>query len=286
MKVSIALCTFNGEQYISDQLNSILNQSYPADEIIVCDDGSTDGTIRILEVFNSKFPRKIAIYRNSVNKGTIRNFERAISLSTGELIFLSDQDDIWYPDKIKKMVSFFSEKSSTLLLFSNGDLIDQNGVATGSTLWDAWDFTEEIRENWRNNKLAFYDLLKIHNKVTGATIAFKRKLKKQILPIRVPANYWHDQWLALHAAALNGLSFIEEPLIQYRMHPNQQIGLPESSLPLTNLSTFSEAVSVEEFNSLIEKRYAKLFKKETRLSVLRKKYFKPYQILKLFLFKK
>jgi glycosyltransferase involved in cell wall biosynthesis len=100
MKVSIALCTYNGEQYICNQLNSILNQSFPVNEIIVCDDASTDATIQILEDYKARFPGVITIYKNSINKGTIRNFENAITLTRGEIIFLSDQDDIWNVNNI------------------------------------------------------------------------------------------------------------------------------------------------------------------------------------------
>jgi glycosyltransferase involved in cell wall biosynthesis len=266
-KISVAMCTCNGEKYLNEQLHSILNQSYKPDELIICDDCSTDNTIRIIKSYSAEYPGSISVHLNEKNLGAIKNFEKAISLTTGDFIFLSDQDDIWYPDKIKKIIPLLN-KSNILLIFSNGDLIDEKGTEIGSTLWEKWNFTEDIRENWRNNKLAFHDLLRIHNKVTGATVAFKKKLKKYIIPVNVPHNYWHDQWFALHAAALNGLSFTEEPLIKYRIHTNQQIGLPESNQPINNASTFNESVSIEEFYSFIEKKYNRLFNKNSSYSVI------------------
>ena len=266
-KISVAMCTCNGEKYLNEQLHSILNQSSKPGELIICDDCSTDNTIQIIESYSAKYPKNISVHLNEKNLGVIKNFEKAILLTTGDFIFLSDQDDIWYPDKIKKMISLLNENSNILLVFSNGDLIDETGESIGSTLWGKWNFTEEIRENWKNNKLAFHDLFKIHNKVTGATIAFKKKLKKHLIPIKVPLDYWHDQWFALHAAALNGLYFTEESLIKYRVHTKQQVGLPESNQLINNESTFNGSVSIEEFHCFIEKKYSRLFDKNSSYPV-------------------
>jgi len=259
--ISIALCTCNGEKYIEQQLNSILEQTIKPDEIVVCDDGSTDKTIDILSSLSKKNPGLFKIVVNNENVGTIRNFEKAISATTGDYIFLSDQDDIWYSDKIEKMMFVFIKHPKVLLIFSNGDLIDENGADLGSTLWAKWNFGNEVRERWKNNKLAFKDLLAGDNKVTGATVAFKNGLKNKSLPINVPIGYWHDAWLSLHAAANNGLYYIEESLIQYRIHSNQQIGLPESNRPSNDKVNFCKVVTYEEFYSQIRRNYPKKFKK-------------------------
>jgi len=253
MRISIALCTYNGEKYIREQLISLLNQTILPDEIIVCDDNSTDDTVSIINTFSNE--NQFNIFVNTKNIGTIKNFEKAISLTTGDIIFLSDQDDIWYPDKIEKMINAFDNNLGNLLVFSNGDLIDGNGVLIGSTLWDKWDFNLEIRKNWKNNELAFNDLFKNNNKVTGATVAFCKELKNNILPINIPFEYWHDVWIALHASGLNGLHFIEESLIQYRIHSNQQIGIPESNNILDNSHNFRDSISYEEFYNLIFEKY-------------------------------
>jgi glycosyltransferase involved in cell wall biosynthesis len=259
MKISVALCTFNGEQYLDQQLKSIVTQTLSIDEIIICDDNSIDNTSKILNIYKDKYPQLIFLYYNKVTIGTIKNFEQAISLTTGDIVFTADQDDIWYPDKIKKMISTFNEHANTLLLFSNGDLIDENGIGIGLTLWDKWSFTADMRKKWVNNKLAFKDLLKNNNRVTGATVTFKKELKKHILPIQVPIGYWHDAWFALNASALNGLFFIEESLIQYRIHSSQQVGIPESIRRPNNVSNFNDSISFDNFYRLIGNRYPELF---------------------------
>jgi glycosyltransferase involved in cell wall biosynthesis len=104
MKTSVAICTFNGEKYIKAQLESILNQTLAIDEIIICDDGSNDKTIAIIELIQIENPNKISLYKNKVNLGSTKNFEKAISICTGYYIFLSDQDDIWKENKVEKVI--------------------------------------------------------------------------------------------------------------------------------------------------------------------------------------
>jgi len=271
LKISVALCSFNGEAFIAEQLNSILDQTLEPDEIIICDDASTDATLEIVEDFKVRFPDMIQLHTRNQNCGTIKNFERAISLTTGDIIFLSDQDDIWYPGKIEKMISVLNDRSNILLLFSNGNLIDDDGVRIGSSLWDKWNFQADMRKRWKNNRSAFSDLVNNNNKVTGATVAFKKELKEHVLPIRVPDGYWHDAWLSLHAAALNGLYFIEEPLIQYRVHSNQQIGLPESKRFPENTSGLDGCVSYDEYYKSLNERYPKLFREKKPVIFIFKK---------------
>ena len=99
MKASIALATYNGERYLQEQLNSFLHQTRLPDEIIACDDCSTDRTMDILESFAISALFAVYIYRNAINLGYTKNFERAISLCSGDVIFLSDQDDVWFPKR-------------------------------------------------------------------------------------------------------------------------------------------------------------------------------------------
>lgn len=259
MKISAVICTYNGEKYFEEQIISIINQSIKPNEIILCDDCSSDNTKVLLKKYADLFSDFLTVYYNEKQLGTIKNFEKAISLTTGNIIFLSDQDDIWYPDRLEKSLSVFNDQPNVLLLFSNGDLINENGNRTGSTLWDKWGFTPAIREKWRNNKLAFEDLCRNYNKVTGATIAFKKELIKHIIPIQVPYNYWHDAWFALHASALNGLYFIEESLIQYRIHSDQQIGLSINYKPSDNNLDFGQSVSYNEFLRYLKNKYPDLF---------------------------
>jgi glycosyltransferase involved in cell wall biosynthesis len=254
MKTSVAVCTFNGEKYISQQLDSILNQTIIPDEIIICDDCSTDQTTYIIQkyILNNK---TIKLYINNNNIGTIKNFEKAISLCNGELIFLSDQDDIWYPNKVEKYLYFFNNNKKCLLLFTNGDLIDEYGNNMGTTLFNEFYFPPSIQNKWKNNINAIKYLINNNNKVTGATICIKNQLVTNVLPILVYKGMWHDTWLALHAAKDNGLFFLNDSLIQYRIHNKQQVGIN------TNNNSFQNGtVSKLEYSFYLRNNFRKYYK--------------------------
>lgn len=123
--ISVCMATYNGEKYIHEQMSSILPQLCDLDEIIVCDDASVDKTVAILESFCDN---RIKLFRNSSNLGHVKNFEKAISLANGEYIFLSDQDDIWEPNKIKKTIDVFERRSNISLIYHNLHLIDESGI--------------------------------------------------------------------------------------------------------------------------------------------------------------
>lgn len=225
MNISVALCTYNGEQFLREQLNSILNQTQKVNEIIIVDDASRDSTKDIIKQYQKQFPEIIKFYENEKSLGTIKNFEKSISLTTGDFIFLSDQDDVWFENKVEKMLYFIERNPKCKLLFSDGALIDEKGTFLHSTLWEKWGFDIETRSVWRENKNAFKNLLVNDNKITGATLCFHKELKEVVIPIQIPQGYWHDLWLGLHASAREGLFFIEECLIHYRIHQQQQVGI-------------------------------------------------------------
>lgn len=221
MKLSVALCTYNGEKYIKEQLESILKQTVPIDEIIICDDASTDKTIEVIKLVQIDFPNKISLYINEVNLGTNKNFEKAIILCSGDYIFLSDQDDIWKKNKTEKVMKIFIQNQSLEGVFSNADLIDSKNNSNKNTLWDSVFFIE--------NKLqAPIDLFSLmsykKNMVTGATLCFKKEVKSLILPIPNLKNYYHDEWIAIILASRKKLEYTTDNLIFYRLHAEQQIG--------------------------------------------------------------
>ena len=117
MKLSVALCTFNGEIFLKEQLDSILNQSINIDEIIVCDDQSTDNTKQILESYKKDNPDLFKIYYNEKNLRSNKNFEKAIKLTSGDYIFLSDQDDIWKENKVEETLAVFKKKQRSTWSF-------------------------------------------------------------------------------------------------------------------------------------------------------------------------
>lgn len=260
MTLSVALCTFNGENFLSEQLESILLQSLSINEIIICDDCSVDNTIGIVESYRHKYPDVIHLYKNKQSLGTIKNFEKAIALTTGELIFLSDQDDIWHKDKVEIMVNFFNENNNCKLLFTNGDLINENGASLNATLWEKWGFSIEMQNKWKNNKNAFQDLIVNNNKITGATVCIHSSLKKYILPIEIPYGYWHDCWFGLQAAANGGLMFLENNLIKYRVHKNQQIGTSSNVIDTITINANKQFITKEACFKKVIKMYPALRK--------------------------
>ena len=257
MFLSVDLCTYNGASFLEKQLNSILEQTLQVNEIVVCDDGSSDNTLAILTTYEKKFPNLIKLYTNDIALGTLKNFEKAIALTKGELIFLSDQDDIWHKDKVAIMSSFFQENNNCKLLFTDGLLIDDNGVSLNASLWEKWGFDTNIRNSWRNNENAFKDLIINHNKITGATVCFHSSLKATVLPITIPYGYWHDVWLGLHAAGQQGLMFIEQPLISYRIHDKQQIGITVDIESEIRIKSNKNAINKEFFYRKMAKVYPK-----------------------------
>lgn len=270
MRTSVALCTYNGEKYIRMQLDSILGQTVAVDEIVICDDISTDGTFEILREYQCRHPETIRLYQNEHSLYTVKNFEKAITASSGDWIFLCDQDDIWKPEKVEIMLNFVSENPTVLLLFTDGTLIDENTESLHETLWQKWGFGSTEKERWTVNRGAFNDLLYNKNYVTGATAMISKKLLKHALPFEMPENYYHDSWLAVNAAAKNGLSFIDKELINYRIHKDQQVGISTEKKKNANTGT-RHLISIDVYVKKLQDRY---FKPSIFKQILKKFFFK------------
>ncbi len=221
--VSVALCTYNGEKYITKQIKSILEQSTSVDEIVICDDGSTDNTISIIEDIKQSSPTNIIIHRNKNNLGVCANFEFAISLCKGDIIFLSDQDDIWNPDKVKTIVSWFDTHPQKSVVFTDATLITENdNEFSNKSLWDCIGFNKKMRRYFDNGlSLESFFI----NKATGATMAIRKKMSFHFSQYCNNDNVLHDYCIALKALDNDGLGYIDKPLIRYRLHGNQQAGI-------------------------------------------------------------
>ena len=223
--ISVALCTYNGELYILEQIQSILNQTVLPNEIIICDDVSTDLTLELLLKASASSPIPIYIYKNEHNLGSTKNFEKAINLCKGDIIFLADQDDLWQKNKVKIIIDYFLNNPSIQAVFSNGDIIDECGNNLGFTLWDA--FGLNAHKQAMINKGKALEVLLNYNVVTGATMAFRSDYMKLIFPL---PNLWvHDGWIALLLSAVGEIKCINKPLIKYRQHDRQQIGAEKPS---------------------------------------------------------
>jgi glycosyltransferase involved in cell wall biosynthesis len=267
MKLSVALCTFNGEKFIEQQINSILNQSIKVDEIVVCDDQSTDKTVEILKKLQSE-NSAIVIVENEINLRSTKNFQKAISLCTGDFIFLSDQDDVWNEQKVEKTLAVFKENPLAEGVFSNANLIDENNaVFTNKTIWDSVFFLEKELKK----PLNFFDIIaKNGNVVTGATLCIKKEVKSFIVPFS--EENLHDEWIATLLALRETLFYSKENLISYRIHNSQQVGM--KNLDKIEKKTHKKRIilGLEQPKKFSDYRYLlkKMFLKEKGLINLRK----------------
>ncbi len=223
MRLSVALCTYNGGQYIREQIESILRQSMPVDEIVVCDDGSTDNTLQIIESFRSETPTKIRIYRNETNLGVCANFQKAVNLCYGDIIFLSDQDDIWYPNKVEIILQWFRENPSKKVVFSNAHLFSTSEADNEiDTLFNRIGFGPKYQ--------AYFDAgceLPVFycNHATGAAMAIRGKMD---FAAYCTPQILHDEVISLLAIQSHSLGYLPQALIRYRMHDSQEMSIPQN----------------------------------------------------------
>ncbi|RRA47456.1 glycosyltransferase family 2 protein [Acidipila sp. EB88] len=219
LRISVAMCTYNGERYLPQQLASILAQSRMPDELVVCDDRSQDQTLRLLEEFARHAPFSVRVVVNEGNLGSTRNFEQCILLCTGDLIALSDQDDVWHRDRLAVSEQKLITSSEAGLVFSDATLIDEEGRTLPAKLWESIGFAESSRRALHEKD---YTLCLRTRFVTGATAMFRTSLRDQCLP--VGRGWIHDEWIAAATPLFAEIEEINAPLICYRKHAAQQIG--------------------------------------------------------------
>ncbi|MEP6480450.1 MAG: glycosyltransferase family 2 protein [Rhodoglobus sp.] len=229
-RVSVALCTHNGARFVVEQVRSILEQSEPPSQVVISDDASTDDTVALVEgLWASLTPDRapeLLILRNAVALGVTRNFQQAAEACTGDLVALCDQDDIWRPERLERMVDVFETSPDLGLLFTDARLIDATGTDLGLSLFDALEVRDADLEEIRRGD-AFGVLLR-RNLVTGATVVFRRTLLDSASPFD-PA-WVHDEWLAILAAAVSRVDWLHDSLIGYRQHGGNQIGVAAPNL--------------------------------------------------------
>lgn len=201
VSVSVVIATFNGEKFILELLESIANQTRQVEEIIVCDDCSTDNTIKMLHFFKLKYPDlNVKIIINKYQLGITKNFSKAIKLSVGDLIFLADQDDFWHNNKVQIMLNSYIKGNSSYII-SDMNILNNTG--------DLEKFTwAELMEN-------NYGITKSHV-MNGCAVLATKKFFQSCLP--VPYGKAHDVWFAYCAKRLKTRFFLDEPLMNYRIH--------------------------------------------------------------------
>ncbi|SDS28425.1 glycosyltransferase family 2 protein [Microterricola viridarii] len=229
-RVSVALCTYNGAAFIDEQLASIAAQGDLVAEIVVADDGSSDDTLRRVRAFGqalleSGSPIELRLLDGPGGHGVTKNFERAVSACRHELIALSDQDDRWLPGRLALQLQEFDARPELLLLSADARLVDATGRPLGATLLQTLEVTADTRSALAEDP--FGTLLR-RNLVTGATVVFRRDLLPLALPF--PREWVHDEWLAMMAAVRGEIALLEQPVVDYRQHGNNQIGVKPPTL--------------------------------------------------------
>ncbi len=213
--ISVCMASYNGSRYIHAQIQSILPQLSAEDELVVVDDGSSDDTISILEGFADT---RIRVHRNERNIGVIKTFERALRHSSGDIVFLCDQDDLWRSEKVHRFKELFAADPSLTLALSDAEIIDAEGhILSGSA--------HAIR---RAKPGLVTNIVK--NTFLGCTMVLRRRLLDFCLPF--PANVpMHDMWIGLISEMYGKTAFIHEPLVLYRRHGQNATGDRHASIP-------------------------------------------------------
>lgn len=201
MRISVAMAVYHGEAYLEPQLDSILAQLQPADEIIVSDDCPGGRTEALVRRKAGQDPR--VRYVQGPGRGLIANFAHAISLCGGDAVFLSDQDDVWMPDKAAKVKAALEQ--GALLVLHDACVTDAELRPSEPSFFLAHGSKPGF---WRNLT---------RNSFMGCCMAFRRELCPAVLPFPTDIPM-HDQWIGLIATRLGRVVFLEEPLLYYRRH--------------------------------------------------------------------
>ena len=212
--ISVCMATFNGGKFIREQLESILSQLPPDAEIIIADDGSTDDTLLVVDSLNESRIRVLPAERHL---GVIYNFDRALRASKGEIVFLADQDDVWLPGKVEKCLAALNEVDLVMhdaFLLGHSDAFESAWGRNGK-LSDIRTYRSGVVANWWKNSF------------TGCCMAFRRKVLDKALPF--PKNLpMHDQWLGVVAEKYFKVSYVDEPLVEYRQHSSNATHIEKS----------------------------------------------------------
>jgi glycosyltransferase involved in cell wall biosynthesis len=207
-RLSVAMCTYNGAEFLQEQLRSIAAQSMPVEEIVICDDCSEDTTCSIVDAFGHQHPGMVRLYRNPARLGYSQNFAQAISLCRGDIIFLSDQDDSWFPNRVEKMAALFSGDDECLVVSVMALVTDKYLTPKGKVLAPMSPTRDEKPSTFsaRIHQFSAY----------GCTLAFRASLCPMFFPI---SPHWaHDNWICFIASRFTEIRGIQEPLMYYRRH--------------------------------------------------------------------
>jgi len=226
LPLAVALATYNGATYIAEQVASILGQEPSPSELVIADDGSTDGTLDLALAEAERAGVQPRILATGGRYGVTANFERAVLATSSELIALSDQDDRWHPGRIARLTGLFEADGTLLLVHTDARLIDADGEPLGRTLFESLEVSPQEFEDEEQGR-AFHALLR-RNLATGATVVFRRSLLEAAAPF--PREWVHDEWLAVIAASIGRVDVVRHATIDYRQHGANEIGVAAPTL--------------------------------------------------------
>lgn len=231
-KRSVAMTTWNAERYLAEQLDSLRTQTIPFDEVVIVDDASSDNTCALLHTYIADHGlTNWHVYEHKENEGFIRSFRDALSKTTGDLIFLCDHDDVWYPEKAETMENEFYVHPELLTLASSFDLIDAKGGAMEDKRMMRRANHNLIRRSVNAGAFTWMTFEDIagYNISPGCTLALRSLVKEQYLSTPADMNLPHDWAVCAIAAIQNGLGYLDVPLMGYRQHEHNTLGLSRRS---------------------------------------------------------
>lgn len=233
-QIDILLATYNGEKYLKEQIDSILNQTYKNIKLIVSDDGSNDNTIEILKEYEKKDER-IELYFQERNLGVVKNIEFLLSKVQSPFFMLADQDDYWMKEKVEKSLEKIKE-SGTDLVFGDLEVVDEKLETIYPSFNDYMLLTRKIKKYIGDYKINY-----LYNCVTGCTVLAKKEIIEYILPLPSTSKHLiHDYWIGLMVALNGKISYMPEKYIKYRQHGNNQVGTKKISHGFTNFEQVRE----------------------------------------------
>lgn len=250
MKIDILMATYNGEKYLREQLDSILNQTYSDFRLLISDDNSQDSTRDVLSKYAER-DNRIIVFLQDKNLGVTKNFEFLMQKVENEYFMFADQDDIWQKDKIQKSIKK-SINEDCDLVYSNLEVVNQDLQLLNKSYWKLKGFEKKIK-NYNN-----FNSLYLNNYITGCTMLVKSKWLKKILPIPHKSKYiLHDYWTALIVSYYGKMGFVDDTLVKYRQHIDNEVG---SKRKTDSINHFEEMrnlfidVKIDHFKNFIEKR--------------------------------
>lgn len=215
--IGVVVCTYNGEKFLSQQIESIISQTRQPDRILILDDRSSDNTVAIANGF-AKNDSRFCLIQNETNLGFIHNFEKGIALCDTELIALCDQDDIWFPDRLERLAAELEARPGSGIAYCNAELMTADGTRTAHFYFDSQD--QFVKDQVYARKL----LLERSFSIPGNLLLLESELKNLILPLSHTRTHGHDAWICLNAFFLRQPCYVAEPLSCYRLHANQASG--------------------------------------------------------------